>query len=191
MSKLSGGVLASFILLLNFLFVSFPSPASATSFNYLTPYASSSVQVETISLNMENTVGGLYTTAPEPLWDFIMPLKAGIPTSPFGFRDETPHNGLDFAEHWGAFVYAVQSGVITQAGVLNGYGNTVEIDHGNGVKTLYAHLSSFPVSVGDRVIQGQIIGTIGNTGFSKGPHLHIEVRVNDVPKDPSHYLPFG
>jgi murein DD-endopeptidase MepM/ murein hydrolase activator NlpD len=74
------------------------------------------------------------------------------------------------------------------AGVRGGYGNAVVIDHGGQLATLYAHQSQMAVTVGQQVQQGQIIGFVGSTGFSTGPHLHFEVRLNGVPVDPLGYL---
>jgi murein DD-endopeptidase MepM/ murein hydrolase activator NlpD len=70
-----------------------------------------------------------------------------------------------------------------------GYGWRIEIDHGGGITTLYAHMSTFAVKTGDRVIQGQRLGSVGSTGFSTGPHLHFEVRLGGVPTDPMRFLP--
>ena len=87
------------------------------------------------------------------------------------------HLAIDIAAGSGARVYAADSGVVVFAGsALGGYGNMIMIDHGNGYQTLYAHLSSVGVSCGQSVIQGQYIGSAGNTGYSTGPHLHFEVR---------------
>lgn len=87
------------------------------------------------------------------------------------------HLAIDIAAGTGARVYAADSGVVVFAGpALGGYGNMIMIDHGNGYQTLYAHLSSVGVSCGQSVLQGQYIGSAGNSGFSTGPHLHFEVR---------------
>ncbi|UCD41015.1 MAG: LysM peptidoglycan-binding domain-containing M23 family metallopeptidase [Chloroflexota bacterium] len=87
------------------------------------------------------------------------------------------HLAIDIAAGTGARVYAADSGVVVFAGsALGGYGNMIMVDHGNGYQTLYAHLGSVGVSCGQSVIQGQYIGSAGNTGYSTGPHLHFEVR---------------
>jgi murein DD-endopeptidase MepM/ murein hydrolase activator NlpD len=78
--------------------------------------------------------------------------------------------------------------VVVSAGVRGGYGNAVVIDHGGGLATLYAHQQRMYVSAGQRVERGQQIGEIGSTGFSTGPHLHFEVRVNGATRDPMGYL---
>lgn len=87
------------------------------------------------------------------------------------------HLAIDIAAGSGARLYAADSGVVVFAGsALGGYGNMIMIDHGNGYQSLYAHLSSVGVSCGQSVLQGQVIGSAGNTGFSTGPHLHFEIR---------------
>ena len=85
-------------------------------------------------------------------------------------------------------IQAAASGTAIQVKYREGYGNTVMIDHGDGWSTLYAHLSSFSVSIGAQVNVGQTIGAIGSTGWSTGPHLHFEVRFEGVPQDPAKYL---
>jgi murein DD-endopeptidase MepM/ murein hydrolase activator NlpD len=102
------------------------------------------------------------------------------------------HPGLDIGATMGTPVVAVRPGTVTVAeatGFNNGYGSYVRIDHGEGLSTLYAHLARVLVSVGDTVLAGQPIGTIGMTGFTTGPHLHFEVRQNDEVQDPLRYLP--
>lgn len=98
------------------------------------------------------------------------------------------HSGLDFSANMGDPIQAAASGTVIQVKYREGYGNTVIIDHGNGWTTLYAHLSSFSVSLGSQVSVGQTIGGIGSTGWSTGPHLHFEVRFEGVPQDPAKYL---
>ena len=98
------------------------------------------------------------------------------------------HAGVDFSADMGDPIQAAASGTVTQAKYREGYGNTVMIDHGDGWSTLYAHLSSFAVSVGAQVALGQTIGAIGSTGWSTGPHLHFEIRFEGVPQDPAKYL---
>jgi len=100
------------------------------------------------------------------------------------------HPAVDIAGWLGAPVTAADGGYVVLAGGgwNSGYGNYVIVDHGNGFTTLYAHLTSIFVSPGETVSKGQQVGTMGNTGNSTGPHLHFEIRYNDVPYNPSSYL---
>lgn len=115
-------------------------------------------------------------------------------SSGFGYRADpftggaAFHAGLDFKGPIGAPIYAAAAGTIRFVGVQQGYGNTVEIDHGNGLMTRYAHMSGFRATPGQRVEAGQVIGLIGNTGRSTGPHLHFEVRINDRAVNPRPFL---
>ncbi len=118
-------------------------------------------------------------------------------TSPFGVRPDpflgipAMHTGLDLRAHYGDPVEATAAGVVTKAERDGGYGNLVEIDHGNGLQTRYGHLSSFAVSVGQRVKVGQVVGYVGSTGRSTGSHLHYETRVGGVAVNPEGYLAAG
>ena len=98
------------------------------------------------------------------------------------------HPGIDIGAGMGASIHAAAPGRVIVAGYSGGYGNLIVIDHGNGLATAYAHQSRLGVSVGQEVSQGQVIGYVGSTGFSTGPHLHFEVRVNGSPVDPMGYL---
>ena len=91
---------------------------------------------------------------------------------------------MDYAAPIGTAVRTVGEGVVEFAGIQNGYGKVIEIKHGNERSTLYAHLSSMHVKVGQRVEQGQEIGAVGNSGWSTGPHLHFEFRVKGEHQDP-------
>jgi murein DD-endopeptidase MepM/ murein hydrolase activator NlpD len=113
---------------------------------------------------------------------------AGPVTSPFGYRWGRLHAGIDIGAPYGAPIHAAASGVVVLAGWTGGYGNYTCIDHGGGLGTCYGHQSSFAVSSGQSVAQGQVIGYVGNTGHSTGPHLHFEVRINGTPVDPLGYL---
>ena len=88
----------------------------------------------------------------------------------------------------GTPIRAAASGRVISAGYNGGYGNLVVLDNGGGIATAYAHQSRLAVSAGQSVSQGQVIGYVGSTGFSTGPHLHFEVRVNGSPVDPMGYL---
>jgi murein DD-endopeptidase MepM/ murein hydrolase activator NlpD len=100
------------------------------------------------------------------------------------------HTGMDFAAPQGTNIYAAESGIVTVARSMSGYGNAVIIDHGNGLWTVYGHIRNggIKVSEGDSVKKGQKIAEVGSTGNSTGPHLHFEVRKNQVPVNPSGYL---
>ena len=98
------------------------------------------------------------------------------------------HAGEDIPAGYGAEILAAASGTVVTAGWVSGYGNYTVIDHGGGLMTAYGHQSSFAVSVGDVVTQGQVIGYIGSTGNSTGPHLHFEVYVNGATVDPKSYF---
>ena len=101
------------------------------------------------------------------------------------------HTGHDFRASTGDRVYATASGVVASAGWNGGYGRMVEVRHGNGFSTRYAHLSEISVSAGQKVNLGQIVGRVGSTGRSTGPHLHYETRVDGDPVDPQKFLRAG
>lgn len=117
---------------------------------------------------------------------WVFPVVGPI-TSWYGWRYTGFHHGLDIGAPYGTPVLATANGTVTFAGWRGGYGRTVVIDHGGGVESLYAHLSTLGVSVGERVSQGQEIGRVGNTGRSTGPHLHLEIRVNGKSVNPINY----
>jgi murein DD-endopeptidase MepM/ murein hydrolase activator NlpD len=117
----------------------------------------------------------------------IWPVSGPV-TSPFGYRWGRLHAGIDIGVPYGTPIHAAASGTVVLAGWNGGYGNYTCIDHGGGLATCYAHQSSFAVSTGTQVSQGQVIGYVGNTGHSFGAHLHFEVRINGNPVDPLGYL---
>ncbi|MCD8486612.1 M23 family metallopeptidase [Kamptonema cortianum] len=124
----------------------------------------------------------------------ILPTTGPI-TSGFGWRthplsgDRRFHNGTDFGVPTGTPIVAVKSGTVTLAKNLQGYGLSVEIDHGDGSSSFYAHCSKLLVKPGHRVNQGNTIALSGNTGNSTGPHLHFEYKVDGNLVDPEKYLP--
>ncbi len=119
---------------------------------------------------------------------FIWPV-AGPVSSGFGPRWGRMHSGMDISVPQGTSVVASKAGRVVIAKYYGGYGNLVVIDHGGGVETWYGHNSSFTVSVGKNVNQGQVIAKAGSTGNSTGPHVHLEIRINGVAKNPANYLP--
>lgn len=124
----------------------------------------------------------------------VLPASLDYISSGFGYRADpftrsgAFHPGLDFRGPYGAPIYAAARGRVIFAGQRSGYGNCVEVDHGNGLVTRYAHMSAFRAHVGELVTGGQPIGAIGSTGRSTGPHLHFEVRINDRPVNPRPFL---
>jgi murein DD-endopeptidase MepM/ murein hydrolase activator NlpD len=123
-----------------------------------------------------------------------MPVRSGYSSSGYGARMDpitgqaSFHPGVDFPGPYGTDVLAVAAGVVTWNGVRPGYGNVVEIDHGNGYKTRYAHNSENVVNVGDRVQPGQLIAKMGSTGHSTGSHSHLEVWYDNKPINPSEFV---
>ncbi|WAT17051.1 M23 family metallopeptidase [Aurantiacibacter sp. MUD11] len=123
-----------------------------------------------------------------------MPVDGVRLTSGYGMRDHPilrqrrRHNGVDLAAPRGTPVYATADGVVEMAQYWGSYGNYVQIGHGGELETRYAHLSSYSVRPGDEVEKGDLIGYVGSTGRSTGPHLHYEVRVADEPVNPLPYM---
>jgi murein DD-endopeptidase MepM/ murein hydrolase activator NlpD len=118
---------------------------------------------------------------------FIWPVNGAV-VSGFGMRWGQLHAGVDIAVAAGTPIRAAASGAVVLAAYTGGYGNYTCIDHGGGISTCYAHQSSYAVSSGQSVDQGQVIGSVGCTGHCFGDHLHFEVRVNGSPVDPMGYL---
>lgn len=134
--------------------------------------------------------GGPYTGG---RFGWPVPASARV-TSDYGMRlhpllnERRMHTGVDIGAPEGSSVVAVADGTVIFAGWFGAYGNTIVIDHGGGVASMYAHLSSISVSEGQKVDRGDNIGRVGDTGWSTGPHLHFEVRVNGDPVNPWGYL---
>ncbi len=134
------------------------------------------------------------SSAAESIRGFIFP-KSGTAGSAFGprrhpiFGGIRAHTGIDIEGATGDPIWASKDGRVIFAGRKGGYGNAVVLQHAGNISTLYAHMSSLEASVGDLVDQREIIGLTGSTGYSTGPHLHFEVRVDGVPKDPELFLP--
>lgn len=119
---------------------------------------------------------------------FIWPIYGKV-ISPFGLRNGQQHKGIDIKASTGTLIRAVADGKITESSKMNGYGNVIIITHDNEYTTLYAHNESNLVQEGDDVVQGQIIGTVGQTGRASTPHLHFEVWEGIIAKEPLSYLP--
>ncbi len=124
----------------------------------------------------------------------LLPIADGWYSSNFGYRIDpftganSFHEGIDFPADTGTPIVAAASGKVVEAGWHPQYGKVIEIDHGNGLLSRYAHASSILVQDGELVVRGQHIGAVGSTGRSTGPHLHFEVRLNGVPQDPARFL---
>ncbi|HSG33423.1 MAG TPA: M23 family metallopeptidase [Sphingomonadaceae bacterium] len=134
---------------------------------------------------LEESLEGIPQFLPAARWSI---------SSGFGYRRDpftgraAMHSGLDFKAGYGAPIYAAAKGTVSFVGRKAGYGKVVEISHGNGLMTRYGHMSAFRAKVGQEVAAGDIIGAIGSTGRSTGPHLHFEVRVNDRALNPRPFL---
>jgi len=132
-------------------------------------------------------------TAPHGNGVLGWPVNGNV-TSGFGYRMHPifhvmkMHTGVDISAGMGTPIKAAAAGTVIFGGWRGGYGQAVIISHGNGLATLYAHQSKLLVSVGDKVKRGEVIGKVGSTGYSTGPHLHFEVRVGGNPVDPMGYL---
>jgi murein DD-endopeptidase MepM/ murein hydrolase activator NlpD len=132
----------------------------------------------------------------------ILPVRAPLigeasVSSPFGYRTDPflgrpeLHPGVDLVQDYGSEIRATAGGRVTHAGPMGGYGDMVEVDHGNGLVTRYGHMSEILVAEGQQVTAGAVLGRLGSTGRSTGPHLHYEVRVDGEPVDPQRFLAAG
>ena len=131
-----------------------------------------------------------------------VPVRKPVPgeidtTSGFGMRVDpflhvpAMHTGLDFRGDTGEAIRATAAGTVTHTGWSGGYGKMVEIDHGNGLATRFGHLSEIDVNVGEKIRIGQVVGKLGSTGRSTGPHLHYETRIDGEAVDPHKFLHAG
>lgn len=149
------------------------------------------------NLARENEVLNTVKTATTTLWSeaFGNPLATIFITDDYGYDRKTVnstivHKGTDFRAAEGTQVLAMNSGIVRVARAFTVYGNSIIIDHGQGVQTLYMHLSKLSVKEGDVVKTGQIIGLSGKTGYAESPHLHISVKINKISIDPMTFLRF-
>jgi len=151
-------------------------------------------ELEASSLEIEKFVRSRGRTSAVSTGQFAWPMIGRI-TSPFGYRrhpiwgGESFHTGIDIAAPYGKPISCADSGEVIYSGWWDGYGKAVVIDHGKGYTTVYGHMSRIYAQVGQTVTKGESIGLVGSTGFSTGPHLHFEIRVNGRPVDPMPYLP--
>jgi murein DD-endopeptidase MepM/ murein hydrolase activator NlpD len=133
----------------------------------------------------------------ERLLPTTLPVKEAVLGSPFGYRSDpiiglrAMHEGIDFNSETGKPVVAAADGVILAAAYQGDFGNMVEVDHGDGLTTRYAHLSRMDVKPGNIVKRGDKVGAVGSTGRSTGSHLHFEVRMLGVPQNPANFLKQG
>lgn len=127
------------------------------------------------------------------IWPVRGTLESGFGgrRNPFGGSSYEYHEGQDIEAAFGTPVDAAANGTVTVAGWQNGYGQVVYVDHGGGLTTRYGHLSKIDVVVGQSISRGEVLGLVGSSGRSTGPHLHYEVRINNEPVDPVEYLPVG
>lgn len=147
------------------------------------------VENDTISniSEIEACVTGIPVENNEDEISFLNPVE-GVLTSAFGERWGRKHTGIDIGADLGHDIVAAADGEITFAGEMGGYGNYIVIEHQNGVETSYAHCSRIAVTVGDYVKKGQVIGYVGSTGNSTGPHLHFEVKKDGEFLNPIDYV---
>ncbi|MGA7523768.1 MAG: M23 family metallopeptidase [Acidobacteriaceae bacterium] len=172
----------------------FSEQAYAQSLNQLAQLRSNALSGRVESFDLGLAPAGVkdwasLAGAPE-LWPVVGPI-----TSSFGEREDPLrmgegefHTGVDIGVSFGTPVRAAANGVIESASVISGYGREVTINHGNGIETLYAHLSGFAVTAGQQVSIGQVIGYVGLSGRTTGPNLHYEVRIHNTPVNPHRYL---
>lgn len=159
-------------------------------------YSNSKKETETVFSQSviqkpENKI--IYKGTKNPIEDKIAflshPTGGGVLTSAFGSRWGDFHKGIDIGEDIGTPVTVASDGVVVEAGYNNGgYGNLIIVEHENRIDTYYAHLDKISVKVGQKVKKGDKIGEVGNTGYSTGPHLHFELRVDNEPVNPIEYI---
>lgn len=155
----------------------------ATAVEYKTNHLEQELRAYEVALRERATVPSIWPV------QGTLDSSFGVRRNPFGGSSYESHEGQDIEALIGTPVVAAASGTVTIAGCQNGYGNVVYIDHGNGLSTRYGHLSHIDATVGQTIKQGELLGLVGSTGRSTGPHLHYEVRINNSPVNPRMYLP--
>jgi murein DD-endopeptidase MepM/ murein hydrolase activator NlpD len=161
---------------------------SGGPFSELTEGEADETSIETQLRMIESTSNPAFLPT---MWSHLGKInnEFGYRRNPFGGRNYEFHAGMDISGDHGDLVAAPANGVVIKADWEGGYGNMIEVNHGNGLTTRYGHLSKIGVQIGDTVQRGQLMGLIGSTGRSTGPHLHYEVRLNDKPINPRRFLP--
>lgn len=186
------------------LFTAAAAPAQAESAGYVAPAAAPAAGTGIAAESSDRQFQQLFaswdratertTATPAVAVPSRTPLDEFRRTSGFGMRVHPVlgglrgHKGIDLAAPTGTPVYATADGVVSKAEWFNAYGNFIAIGHGNELETRYGHLSRIAVSAGQRVRKGDLIGFVGSTGRSTGPHLHYEVRIAGVAVDPTPYM---
>lgn len=177
-----------------------PSPSITSDESYVLPGLLDSIEeIENRIVNSEQqleVIDALFVnrSTQDELFIAGRPITWGWMSSAFGYRTDpfsgkrAWHAGVDFAGKEDSEIVAVAAGVVTWSGSRYGYGNLVEINHGDGYATRYAHCKTLLASVGDVVEKGQVLATMGSTGRSTGPHVHYEVRKNGKPVNPKKYI---
>ncbi|MGA7312531.1 MAG: M23 family metallopeptidase [Silvibacterium sp.] len=172
----------------------FTDAAYTESFNQLSSLRSTALSGQLsrtfeMRLSSSSEDGWLNMADAPSLWPVVGPI-----TSSFGEREDpfngegAFHSGIDISTSFGQAVRATADGVVLTAGRESGYGREIVVDHGHGIQTLYGHLSGFAVTSGQQVQRGQVIGYVGTSGRTTGPHLHYEVRIRNTPVNPHKYL---
>ncbi|MGI8641365.1 MAG: M23 family metallopeptidase [Pyrinomonadaceae bacterium] len=179
--------------------INYDRPASSESFSVSSggpavPFQLTVVESEAEENGMEVQLRLIETTSNPAfvptMWAHLGKInnEFGFRRNPFGGRSYEFHAGMDIGGERGDLVVAPANGIVISADWQGGYGNMVEIDHGNGLTTRYGHLSVIGVQAGDTIQRGQAVGLVGSTGRSTGPHLHYELRLNDKSINPRRFL---
>ncbi len=142
-------------------------------------------EIKELQKNTKKYVGGdLFWPVPSSDW---VVSYFGMRMHPI-LKVRKMHKGIDIAESYNKDIVAANDGIVVSSGYIKGYWYTVIVDHGGGISTLYAHCNKLKVKAGDLVFKGDLLALIGSTGLATGPHLHFEVRVDGVQKNPFNYL---